>query len=371
MTAEVGQSEILEGLIGLGAQPMSHLMVHASLSAFGRVQGGAATVVAALVAAAGDGGAVIVPSFRDAIRSDYYGMRECQAVCPQPLCPSRERGYTGAIGEALREQPGALRSCHPTHTWVGLGGDASFLLEGHGQSRTPCGRESPFFRLMERDGLALLLGVGVQSLTNIHAVEDARNVPYLSAVDAPRRHATYTTSGRRIQYRYSQLLHDALQECNLIRSAKIGMATCHALRARELGAFLWTVTEDDPWCLVLRPRGNRYDPAADAEAKTARMAVAWKSRPDVSLWRKLLAACQQLTAAPAGFSPSERPAADCPAYRGVIRGHHRCAANDLPPWEKFEDYSADEPGVATCDTCNWDRVASDFVSEAQSTVEGV
>ena len=28
------------------------------------------------------------------------------------------------------------------------------------------------------------------------------------------------------------------------------------------------------------------------------------------------------------------PATDCPAYRGVVRGFHRCAANDVPPWEK-------------------------------------
>ena len=345
----------------LGAPPLSHLMVHASLSAFGRVAGGAATVIAALRAAV-DQGTVIIPSFRDAIRSDHYGMRECQAICPQSLCPSRERGYTGAIGEAAREQPDSLRSCHPTHTWVGFGSDALYLLEGHCQSLTPCGRESPFFRLMERDGLVLLLGVGVNGLTNIHAVEDARNVPYLSAVDSPRRHATYTTSGRRIQYRYPQLLQKALQECELIRTTQIGMATCHALRARELGAFLWTVTEDDPWCLVLRPRGNRYDPAADAEAKTARMVAGWKRCRDLGAWRKLLDASQRSIAAPVPFLASESPPVDCPAYRGLIRGHHRCAANDLPPWEKFEEYTADEPGVCTCDTCNWISVSCDPTS---------
>ena len=116
MTAEV--ERILEGLLRLGARLVSHLMVHASLSSFGRVAGSAVTVVAALRAAGGEQGAVVIPSFRDAIRADHYSMRECQAVCPQSLCSSRERGYTGAIGEVAREQPDALRSCHP-HAHVG------------------------------------------------------------------------------------------------------------------------------------------------------------------------------------------------------------------------------------------------------------
>ena len=160
VTAELTQAELVAGLARLGAKPTCRLMVHASLSRFGHVEGGAATVVAALRAAAGEGGAVIVPSFRDAIRADDYAMRECRAVCPRALCPSREPGHTGVVGETVRQQPDALRRFHPTHSWVGVGGDARFLLEGHCESPTPCGRESPFFRLMQRDGLVLLLGVG-------------------------------------------------------------------------------------------------------------------------------------------------------------------------------------------------------------------
>ena len=366
VSIELTQAELGAGLANLGARPTCHLMVHASLSAFGRIVGGAATVVTALREAAGKDGAVIVPSFRDAIRSEDYAMRECRAVCPQALCPSREPGHTGVVGETVRQQPDALRSCHPTHSWVGVGGDARFLLEGHCQSPTPCGRESPFFRLIERDGLVLLLGVGVNSMTNIHAVEDARNVPYLSSIDPPRRHATYTTSGRRIQYLNPDLLHSALAVCGLIRTTQIGAAACHAISARQLGAFLWLVTDDDPWCLVLRPRGNCYEPEVDAAIKTARMVEVWKNRPDCFAWKQLLRASGQ-RCKPEPFSISDSPRTDCPAYRGMVRGYHRCAANDLPPWEKFEDYPPDEPGVVTCGACNWPRVVRDaFVSAASS-----
>lgn len=350
----ITQTDILAGLAQMNVRPTCCIMAHGSLSKFGHVDGGAGALVAALRRAAGDAGAVIVPSFRDAYRSDYYALRQCASDCPQTLCPSRERGYTGIIGETVREQPDALRSCHPTHSWAGVGGSAAFLLEGHRNSPTPCGHDSPFFRLMERDGVILLLGVGVSALTNVHAVEDARNVPYLSAIDPPRRHATYTTSGRRIQYRYADLLHDVLSRAGILRTTTIGQAACHAIGARDFGSFLWTATEDDPWRLVLRPRGMEYDPAADAARKCAAMLEAWTRGADRNAWRRLLDESRKPRAViyfqPA---PAEQVQTLCPAYRGVIRSHHRCAANDLPPWEKFEDHPPDEPGVATCQQCNW------------------
>lgn len=350
--AFINRSVLVSGLTKLGVAPPSDLMVHASLSALGHVEGGAETVVAALREAAGPQGAVIIPSFRNAIRADYYALRECSDQCPQPLCPSRERGYTGIIGETLREQDDMVRSCHPSFSWVGVGGNARYLLEGHRNSPTPCGKDSPFFRLMERDGRILLLAVGVNSFTNMHAIEDVRNVPYLSFADPPRRHATYTTSGRRLQYVYPELLHAAFREAGLLRSEKIGASTSHLISARALGSFLWVITEDDPWCLVLRPRGKEYKPFEDACAKVAGMIRAWRRNPDEDAWRLFLEASRS-PVEPVRFEPTEEPKKTCPAYRGVVRDHHRCAANDIPPWEKFEDYPPFEPGVATCDQCNW------------------
>ncbi|MAE64522.1 MAG: hypothetical protein CMJ18_09660 [Phycisphaeraceae bacterium] len=352
MNDEVTKPDIVTGLAGLGIAPAAHIMVHASLSKFGHVDGGAATVVEALREAAGPGGAVVVPSFRDAIRSDSYTLRECREQCPQALCPSRERGYTGAVGETVRALDDAIRSCHPTHSWVGIGGGAEELLSGHRESPTPCGRESPFVRLMQQDGFLLLLGVNVRALTNVHVVEDARNVPYLSAIDPPHRHATYTTSGRRIQYRYDEQLQDALDRAGIVRTSRIGDATCHAIRARDFGSFLWVITEDDPWSLVLRPSEDAWDPDEDARRKIGRMVEVWTASPDRDAWQRLVAASQRQPA-PNRFEPATDVRTDCPAYRGVVRDHHRCAANDIPPWESFSDYPVDEPGVATCGQCNW------------------
>ncbi|MAE59861.1 MAG: hypothetical protein CMJ49_00740, partial [Planctomycetaceae bacterium] len=287
-TNPVTQSTITQGLARLGIQPTTHLMVHASLSRFGLVTGGAHTVVAALRQAAGPNGAVIIPSFRDAIRSENYALQQCAHACPQSLCPSNEPGCTGIIGETVRQQPDSIRSCPPTPSWVGVGAAASHLLDGHHQSQTPCGHDSPFIRLMQHDGQILLLGVGINTITNFHVIEDALNVPYLSAIDPPRRHATYTTSSRRIQYTYPHLLHETLAAARLIQCTTIGAATCHAINARAFGSFLYIVAADDPWCFALRPSRDTYNPERDAQQKTQRMSHAWAANPDPAAWQKLI-----------------------------------------------------------------------------------
>ena len=347
----IDQQDISEQLLDLGLKPSCDIMVHASLSSLGLVKGGANSVIKALSTASGSAGAVIAPSFRDSIRSNYYALQHCIDCCPQELCPSPERGYTGIIGETVRQLPGSLRSCHPTHSWVGVGQDAQYLLSGHYNSLTPCGNDSPFFRLMQKNGWILLLGVSINTLTNMHAVEDARNVPYLSAYDSIHRHATYTTSGKRIQYAYPELLLVLFKEIGILKSKKIGAGFAHILSARDLGSFLWIVTERNPWCLVLRPNADKYEPFKDACSKVEEMFVSWNNNPDRNAWNYLLEESKK-KASPVNFSPADKPSKKCPAYRGMLRGYHRCAANDLPAWEKSDDYP-NEPGVATCEQCNW------------------
>lgn len=137
----------------------------------------------------------------------------------------------------------------------------------------------------------------------------------------------------------------------MLRPGRIGAGTSYLMSARAVGSLLWVITEDDPWCFLLGPGPDGYDPFQDACEKVARMVTAWNKNPDSDGWKSLLGRSHS-TIEPVIFEPARRAATDCPAYRQVLRGHHRCAANDLPPWEKFEDYPGD-PGVATCDRCNW------------------
>ncbi len=98
------------------------------------------------------------------------------------------------------------------------------------------------------------------------------------------------------------------------------------------------------------------------------MTQVWLNRPEKTAWKQLLTASHE-DIVPHPFTRCERPRTDCPAYRGMVRGHPRCAANDLPPWERFEDFPPEEPGVATCDTCNWPAAAES--SRIEGDITGV
>jgi aminoglycoside N3'-acetyltransferase len=78
----------------------------------------------------------------------------------------------GLLPELARRQAGAARSLHPTHSVVALGKGAVELTGEHHAALYPCGAQSPYYRLVERNGLIVGLGVDVDVLTFAHCVED-------------------------------------------------------------------------------------------------------------------------------------------------------------------------------------------------------
>ncbi len=61
--SQVNQGDIVDGLRRLGVQTGSGLIVHSSLTSFGRVVGGADTVIDALVEIVTSEGTILMPSF--------------------------------------------------------------------------------------------------------------------------------------------------------------------------------------------------------------------------------------------------------------------------------------------------------------------
>ena len=65
----------------------------------------------------------------------------------------------GLLPEFARKQKNAVRSLHPTESVAVLGKHAIELTGTHHQSIYPCGELSPFYKMMEYDGLIVGLGV--------------------------------------------------------------------------------------------------------------------------------------------------------------------------------------------------------------------
>lgn len=155
-------------LLGLGAGDT--VLVHSSLRSLGHVDGGARTVVDALLDAVAPDGTILVPTLTGTSRdSPRY---------PPAFDPATSPSWTGLIPETVRLREGAQRSRHPTHSVAALGPAAAHLIAGHEYCATPCAADSPYGRLASMGGFVLLLGVTHHSNTSLHMVEEVGGAPY-------------------------------------------------------------------------------------------------------------------------------------------------------------------------------------------------
>jgi aminoglycoside 3-N-acetyltransferase len=146
--------------------------VHASLSGLGYIEGGASTVVDALLDAIGNDGCLVMPAFSmEGSMEEYLHRGETFEV---RTTPSR----VGAIAEAFRKRDGVLRSLHPTNSLVALGRGAAELLKDHDASTTPYGMATPYGRMAEQENAyILMINTHVHSL--LHHIQERVDFPNL------------------------------------------------------------------------------------------------------------------------------------------------------------------------------------------------
>jgi aminoglycoside 3-N-acetyltransferase len=159
------RDDIARGLRELGLTKGDSLIVHSSMRHLGPVEGGADTVIDAILEVIGPTGNLVLPTF------NY--------VQPVPLPyydPGGTPGRTGTLPEVGRKRPQAVRSLHPTHSVAVIGPAAERLTAGHLSQRV-FGVGSPVDLLAQGGGKVLLLGVGQTSNSTIHVAEEHAGMP--------------------------------------------------------------------------------------------------------------------------------------------------------------------------------------------------
>jgi aminoglycoside 3-N-acetyltransferase len=190
MNNTLRQDDITRGLRDLGIQAGMGVMVHSSLRSFGHVEGGAPTVIAALMEVVTAEGTLLLPTFNhgtpfEADGAGYYD-------------PLTTPTINGAIPDAFWRMPGVQRSLDPTHPFAAWGKHAQRYVEQHHRTLT-MGAQSPLGLLQADGGYCLLLGVDYYSNTFHHVVEMTTGAPCLG-----RRTEAYPVllpEGRRVMGR--------------------------------------------------------------------------------------------------------------------------------------------------------------------------
>jgi aminoglycoside 3-N-acetyltransferase len=154
--------------------------VHASLRSFGFVDGGSSAVLQGLF---GEGCTIMAPTFSWSFAgAPPLGRRIAQNGWDEEKAPSGSLAPDastygsecneidvdmGAVSAALLKTPGRVRGDHPLSSFAAAGTRARELIAG----QKPLDVMAPLKRLADLDGLVVLMGVGLESMTLLHLAE--------------------------------------------------------------------------------------------------------------------------------------------------------------------------------------------------------
>lgn len=241
----VTKQDIQNLLIQFGIKSTDTVLVHSSMRSTGGVEGGCDTVIDAFCEYLSDG-LFLVPSHTwDRVNADHpFDVRNTMP-CTGALC-------TVAVG-----RPEGVRSLHPTHSVVAFGKRAAEFTDGELRATSPGFIGGCWNRLYEEYAKILLLGVGLNRNTFIHAVDEMMDLPDRLMPPAPikvidgegvehilpeyRRHA-------KSRHEYFVNYKKALEDLGAITYGQLGDALvycCDAKLCADIIMHIWKKTDHD------------------------------------------------------------------------------------------------------------------------------
>lgn len=214
---DVSKERISADLRALGIGRGDHLSIGIALSKVGRVEGGPDGFIDAVLDVLGNEGTIMVNTFN----FPRLSKEEARAHPFDISIPC----VTGAVPEALRKRPGALRSRHPVKSVASLGKKAEYLINPHGPESKPY---LPYTLLANIRGKSLFVGLGDNLVAIRHAAQyDAGLIDAASV----RLHAGYYEDG------VMKVLHSSDYHacCNVLRNLVPPMRSGGLLREGMLG----------------------------------------------------------------------------------------------------------------------------------------
>ncbi len=174
----LNQADLVSELRSMGLKTGDSILFHSSLSKLGPVQGGAETVLNALLELTGSEGCLMMPS------SPVRGLQAEYAKEKPVFDLLHSPSAMGAVSEKFRIRSGVLRSLHPTEPVCVFGNRAEFLTADHASDIRPYGSRSPWRRWIEARGKILYAGVTLdQAGTSLHCVEDELGLDFMYLPD--------------------------------------------------------------------------------------------------------------------------------------------------------------------------------------------
>lgn len=150
----------------MGIGPEDTVLIHTSMRAIGQVENGADGVIDAFCQCL-PRGLFLVPTHTWASVNREHPVYDVRRTQP----------CIGALPCAAAARKDGFRSLHPTHSIWGWGKDAQGFLQGEEYAHTPAPVGFAWERLAQRNAKILLIGIGNERNTFIHAVDEIADIP--------------------------------------------------------------------------------------------------------------------------------------------------------------------------------------------------
>ena len=239
------RQSLMKDLASLSIPADGTLLVHSSMKAIGEVDGGAETVLDALSDYMAEGLLVLPTHTWDRINAQ----QPVYSVTDTASC-------VGILPELFRKRTGVIRSHHPTHSVAALGRDAAAYTEGDEYFNTPCHRNGPWGRLLDRRAVILFIGADLTKNTYMHGVEEWLQIPE-NLTDSQEMLYSRKADGAVVpvaQYRHKgsrSECFDKMEEIFLENGAmhigRFGEATARVCDVVRMTEILMVMLNRNPW----------------------------------------------------------------------------------------------------------------------------
>src|SRR3989339_528264 len=248
----VTKNIIIDELKRVGLKKGDSVLVHSSLSKLGYVEGGVEKVIDALLETvnAPEQGTVFVPTITGTVKMSKDD--------PPVFDPINTPCWAGKIPETFRLRVEAKRSLHPSHSIAVIGKLSDYYIKDHENSPTPCGKNTPYWRLAEQNGYILFLGADLRSCTFLHTLEELAGCKYHMQKD--RVKAKIIVNGKAVNKemylhqwgtpRDFTKIEPMLLEKGIMKKGKIGNAEVRLVSAKGLATALLPIMRKNKKYLI-------------------------------------------------------------------------------------------------------------------------
>lgn len=248
----VSMDTLREAVTALGIGPADSVLVHSGISNLGKVVGGPKGTFELIRDCVGSAGHVLYPAFPfDSLMYEYlrHGPEFDVRSAPSRMGALTQYALTAADG---------MRSVHPTHSILAFGPRRDNFVGEHHLCESPFADRSPFGRLVEAGGKILLLGVGLNSTTSFHRIEDRLGdqfpvrvyvptlfrVPCIDAHGAPLEVSTPAHDPFISRLRDCDIVHAELLRSGALRELQVGDGSVAVIDAAAMEATLERLLRD-------------------------------------------------------------------------------------------------------------------------------